>query len=160
MASHYFNYAKAVGAGEGTRIDWDADTIKCIPMMTNTTADTEYEVETVSAITTPDYMDGTGFTWTYGGDGNKDLSGSLAITDVTGAPGVGYAKIDATDVTWATLGAGTRAIQGILIYKDGGSYSASVPLCFVDFASDFTANGGDLTVAWHADGLVKYGFNA
>jgi len=155
MASHFFNEAKR--AFSNKEIDIDTDTIKATLVMTNTTADTEYEKDTVSALTTLDEMDGTGFTWGHGNDGRKTLS--VTLSEVIGAPGVGYAMWDATDVTWASLGAGTRDVQGVLIFKEGASDdTTAVPICFVDFAADFTASGGDLTVQWHADGFVKFGF--
>jgi hypothetical protein len=157
MSSHFFNEAKRAYANK--ELDWDTDTVKAILLMTNTTADTDYDVNTVSAIGTLDEMDGSGFTWGHGNTGRKTLTAS--ISEVTGGPGTGYAMLDGVNLTWATLGAGTRAVQGVLVAKEGAADdTTAVPEVWVEFASPFTANGGDLTVSWHADGIVKLGYNA
>jgi hypothetical protein len=68
MASHIFNeFKRAVASAE---INFSAtDVFKTTLLMTNTTGDTDFEANTVSAIGTLDEMDGSGFTWGFGDHG-------------------------------------------------------------------------------------------
>lgn len=67
------------------------------------------------------------------------------------------AEMDASNITWSSLGAGTRSARGVLIFKNDGTSndSASVPIGFIQFSSDETPNGGDFTVQWNAEGVVQ-----
>ena len=124
--------------------------------MTNTTGDTDFEANTVSGIGTLDEMDGSGFTWGFAGTGRKTMT--ITLTEITGGADTGYLRIDdTTDTVWSSLGAGPRSVQGVLFYKHDTSDAISVPVAWIEFASPFTANGGDLTVQWDANGIIQFG---
>jgi len=144
-----YNIAKK-GVMDGT-IDLDTDTIVGILCMTNTTADTEIDADTVSAITTLDEFDGSGFTWGWGNTGRK----ALASRAVTADDGNDRGEFDAADINWASLGAGTRSAKGVLIVKKGAADdTTAIPIAWVEFASPIAANGGDLTMQIDAQGLI------
>ena len=145
MASVMYNEAKrAIAAGE---IDLNAHDIRVALLMTNTTADTENDaINTVANFTTLDEFDGSGYT-----------SGGVALANeaVNKDDANDRAEFDADDATFTTIGAGTRAIQGALVYKFVTALSSSIPICFVDFPADVTADGSTLVVQWNAEGILQ-----
>jgi hypothetical protein len=56
-----FVYHKALTAILNGNIDWDANDLRALLVMTNTTADTETDVQFISDFTTLDEMDGTNY---------------------------------------------------------------------------------------------------
>lgn len=149
MASHFFNEAdRAFIEGE---IDVTSDTLDVILCGTNTTAGTDYDADTVSAIATLDEFDASGYTWGFGGDGRKTLQ------NVTTEQG-GELGIFADPTTWTNLEAGTRRVQGALVVKRGTSDADSVPIAWMEFDDPYPAWGGDLSLPWDTVyGLVRYG---
>jgi hypothetical protein len=117
-------------------------TVKAILCMTNTTADTVFNAATVSALTL-DECDGTNYS-------RQTLSSLNAIQDDPDTEGV----FDANDITFASLGAGSRASQGVLLMKFGTSDSDSVPLVWVEFSSPVTHDGTDFSVVWNSSGIA------
>lgn len=107
---------------------------------------------------------------------NVDHTTVDAVTGAgaTEAAGTGYARIgasgriltfddaddeyhlDADDATWENIDAGT--VGGVIVYKgtlDPGDDGTNYPVAYISF-SPVTTNGGDLTINWHADGLIKF----
>lgn len=145
MANAGYNIAKS-GFLDGT-VNADTDVIKAILVMTNTTADTEIDSDTVDDISTLDEMDGSGFTWGHGNDGRKTLSITVSTDDSNDR---GDANAGAS-TTWASLGAGTRSVQGVLLAKEGPTNDTdAVPIVYLDFAAPVAANGQDFVVNWDA----------
>jgi len=149
MASFVYNeFKRALAEGE---IDLNAtDDIRIILVNSNTTFDTEYDLNTMGAVATAGYFDGANHDTTNG----HALSGE-AVTEVTGS--TGYAKFDATDYTFSSLGlgAGGNAIA-IVLFKWISNLSSSMPIAYIDCA-DFNGSGGDVVVEWHTDGILKIG---
>lgn len=112
-------------------------------VMTNTTVDTENDAKAfLSDFTTMDTHDGSGYV-------DKALTPtSMAVDDTNNR-----AILDIADVTWTALGAGTRPIEGLLVYDQVSAVdSARVPLGFLD-PSNISSNGGDITVVFNASGV-------
>lgn len=127
-------------------MDLDGGTFHANLMMTNTTCDTENDaIDTNTEFTTPDICDGANYV-------AKTLS-SLAVTTVDASD---LAKWGAANLTWTALGAGTRQIQGVLIDKYVTNFAASVPVAFIQFASNKTADGSDFTVSWDGTNGILY----
>ena len=143
MASHWYVYAvaKMMLAYLVTGAD-----IRLALLMTNTTADTEEDKEFVSGFTTLDEMDGANYV-------RKALASEAIETDTTNNRG----EFSGTSpVTWTALGAGTRQVAGILLYKHVTNDADSIPVAWIDTGGfPITANGGDLTVTINAEGLVQ-----
>jgi hypothetical protein len=113
--------------------------------MSNTTADTETDKATISGFTTLDEMDGANYV-------RKALASQTVTEDGANA----RAEFDATDVTWTALGAGTRAVAGMLVYRHITNDTDSVPIAWIDTGGfPITANGGDLTVQWSVEGILQ-----
>lgn len=143
MTSHTKTPFKA-GLMEGD-FDLASDTIRARLCMTNTTADTEEDVEFVDDITTLDEMDGANYV-------AKTLASAAVTEDDTNDRG----EFDATDVTWTALGAGTRQVAGILIEKRVTNDADSPAIAWIDSGGfPFAANGGDFTAQWNAEGILQ-----
>lgn len=145
MANFIYNEAKrAIAEGE---IDFGAggSDIRVMLVMTNTTADTEDDVNVLSGFTTLDEMDGASYV-------RKALANEIVNEDAAN----NRAEFDADDVTWTGLGAGTRQVQGMIVYKHVGADSSNVPIAWIDTGGfPFTANGGNVTIQWNAEGIIQ-----
>lgn len=144
MASQIFNIFKTELL-KGN-MDLDGGTFKADLLMTNTTCDTENDgVSTNAGFTTADIHDGANYV-------TKTLS-TQAVTQVDASD---LAKWTADALTWTALGAGTRPAQGILIYKYISNFNSSIPVAFIQFASNKTADGSDFTVNWDGTNGILY----
>lgn len=144
MASHMFNKFKQLSAN-GT-IDLDTDDIRVALCMTNTTADTENDGKVyVGDLTTLDEMDGANYV-------RKALANEAVNLDDAND----RAEFDADDVTWSSLGAGTRSIAGALLYKHVTNDADSPLIAWVEFAAPVTADGSNFTIQWNAEGILQF----
>lgn len=147
MASFTFTNAKRMLlAGE---LDWDSNTIKVALLMTSHSLGTsgQEDATVISGITTPDECNASGYT-----AGGVTLTAS-APTSNTGS---NRGEADATDISWATLGNGSRQIAGMLIYKDvGGVWANGIPIAWVEFTSTINPGGSTLTVQWASGGILQ-----
>lgn len=145
MASFVYDNAKEqilLGA-----IDFSSDDIRIALLMTNTTADTEKDKATVGDFTTVDDFDGSGYT-----AGGAALVGEAVAEDNPN----NRAEFDANNLTFSSLGAGTRDIQGHLIYKFVTNFNSSLPIAWVDTGGyPVTANGGDIVINHNAEGILQ-----
>jgi hypothetical protein len=142
MASKVFNeFKRASAAGE---IDLNADDIRVALLMSNTTADTANDgISFVSGLTL-DECDGANYV-------RKALASETVTKDDTND----RAEFDAVDVTWSALGNGTRAVQGLLVYKHVTNDADSIPICWVEFSVNQNPGGSDFTVTWNAEGIIQ-----
>lgn len=150
MANFIYNEAKrALGAGE---INWASADIRVCLVMTNTTADTEDDVNTFGAagvnFTTFDEFDGAG----YSAGGVALASEALAEDSANNR-----AELDAGDAAFGALSSGTRAIQGAIVYMyTGGSFANSMPLAWIDTGGfPVTPAGASVTIQWNAEGIIQ-----
>lgn len=147
MSSAWMAYG-ASGLMDGS-IDLDTSTLKAILLMTNTTCDTE-DKRYVGDFTTLDEMDGSGYS-------RVTLSGGSVSGDLVNHRG----EITFSDIRFSGVGAGTRQVQGLLIYKHVTNDADSVAIAYIDGdlagVFPFTANGGDVVIASPAEGLLRVG---
>lgn len=145
MSFVYTEAKRALLAGE---LDLDANDIRYIYVMTNTTADTQEDVTTIGAFTTLDEFDGSGYTAGVG----IALTGEAVAADNTNNRG----EFDANDSTVTGAGAGSRNIQGLLLLKFVTNLSSSLPIALIDTGGfPFNGNGGDITAQWNAEGILQ-----
>jgi len=145
-----FTYTQALANFPGALIDWDTDDIRLILVMSNTTADTDEDAATVAAMTTLDEFDGTGYPTTYA------TRSALINEAIIKNTSLDRGELDANDFVWASLGAGIRQAEGIVVYKQTGSDdTGAIPIFWFDSGGfPFTANGSDVTVQWNVAGIA------
>jgi len=147
MANFVFTeFKRAVSEGE---IDLNAtDDIRVLLVMSNTTADTEEDADTIGGITTLDEYDGASYS-----SGGEALTGEVVNEDNAND----RAEFDATDATFSTLGVGTRQAQAAIVYKWITSVSLSMPIAYIDTGGfPFDGNGGNVTIQWNTEGIVQF----
>lgn len=144
-ASHGFQYAYTQYL-TGT-VNLASDDIRIWPLMTNTTVDTERDAkDQFSDFTTVDEFDGAN----YSSGGLALDSQAVAVDDANDR-----AEFDAADETVASLGAGTRSIQGVCLGKFNTNTASSMPLHWIEFSSNRTPDGGDFTFVFNAEGILQ-----
>lgn len=124
-------------------MSWSSDTMKALLVMTNTTTDTEEDVANLAAFTTLDECDGASYA-------RQTLGSKTIDNDTTNDRTV----LDAADVTYSSLGAGTRSTQGLVIAQDTGTDSTSAPVCYMPFTSNQTHNGSNFPVQFPSTGIL------
>ena len=143
-ASHGFQFA--YGQYLKKQRDLVNDDIRIVPCMTNTTVDTERDAkDQVSDFTTLDEFDGSG----YSTGGQALDNQAVNIDDANDR-----AEFDADDEA-ATLGAGTRSIQGNLLIAFVTNLNSSEPLHWIEYASNKTPDGSTFTVVFNAEGILQ-----
>jgi hypothetical protein len=141
MASTITNIAK--GRLMSGDMDLNADDMRLILCMTNTTADTDVDADNTGSYTL-DEMDGTNYA-------RQALANEAVNVDDTND----RAEFDADDVSIASLGNGTRQMQGALIHEFITNDASSFPLCFIEFSSTINPGGSTFTIAFNAEGIVQ-----
>jgi hypothetical protein len=142
MVSLVNNYFKERVA-EGT-IDLDTDTLKILLVDTTTTADTEANIQTLSGYGTLGEFDGA----------NYEVK-TISVTSSAVDTGNDRYELDGSDVTYTALGVGTNNVQGVLLYKHvDGTDANDQPIAFIEFSSNLTPDGSDVTIAWDSEGIL------
>lgn len=143
MANFVFNEAKrAYLAGE---FDMDTDVFKVVLVMTNTTADTEDDVNLMNGFTTLDECDGASYA--------RQVLANKAINEDASND---RAEFDADDAQFASLGAGARNNQAAIIYKHVTDDTDSIPVAYIDTGGfPFQGNGGNIDVQWNVEGILQ-----
>lgn len=145
MANFVYTPAKQkIAKGDA---DFDTLDIRALLVMTNTTADTEQDAATLAAFTTLDEYDGSGYS-------RPDLGASTITEDDPN----NRSEIDYADFTFgATVAAGTRQAQGMIIYnRVDGTAANDWPVAWVDTGGfPFAGNGGAINVTVNAEGLLQ-----
>jgi len=143
MANFIFNEAKrALAAGE---LDLDTDDLRLMLVMTNTTADTEDDVNFVGSFTTLDEYDGASYA-------RQAIAGKVINEDAAN----NRAELDGTDTVFTSLGAGTRQAQAAVLYKHVTNDADSVPIAYFDTGGfPFDGTGSNVTVQWNAEGILQ-----
>lgn len=149
MASGWYN--AGINAVMKNLIDLDGSNIWAALMMSNTTCDTENDgITFMGDFTTKDEMDGANY-----------VRKKLANKSVTLDDANDLSYLDADDVAWTSLGNGTRAVQGVVLYVDAdddgdaADDAANRVLAWVEFATNQSPGGSLFTVIWPATGILK-----
>lgn len=144
-ASHGFQYAFGQYLQAG--VNFVSGDIRMVPCMTNTTVDTERDAkDQVSDFTTLDEADGSGYS-----TGGSALDNQAVNIDDSND----RAECDADDETISSFGACTRSIQGELVILFSVSLNASMPLHWLEYASNKTPDGSDFVRVINAEGFLQ-----
>lgn len=141
MASNVKNIGKSRTWSGDT--DLNSDDMRLILAMTNTTADTDIDLDNTSGYTL-DEMDGTNYA-------RQALANEAVNTDDSND----RAEFDADDVSIASLGNGTRQMQGALIHEHITNDAGSFPFVWVEFAATVNPGGSTFSIAWNAEGIAQ-----
>lgn len=119
--------------------------VRAALVMTNTTADTEVDTEFMSGFTTLDEMDGVGYA-------RVALAAEAFAVDLAN----NRWEFAASAFTFAAVAAGTRQVQGLLLYLHVTNDADSKPLMYIDGTGfPFTANGEDIVSTPNAEGILQ-----
>jgi hypothetical protein len=150
MASFLYSNAKMLLMNTGVDLNVASAFHICL-VMTNTTTNTQNTITTMSGwtggATGLDECDGVGY--------SRQTLTNLLVTEATT-----YAWWDFDNVTFTSVAAATRSIQGAVIYKGvvgAASDATNVPVAYIDFSAPFAANGSNILITWAAspDGVMK-----
>lgn len=146
MASGLYNIAKK-GFANGSE-DWDTNTYKVMLVGTTYTFDPDHDQ--VSDINS-DELSGTGYTGGFGGAGRKSLTTAAVNQDDAND----RAELDADNISWTSLDAGT--IGAMVVIREVSSDADSIPIAYIDNPTNFplTTNGGNVNVTWNAEGILQ-----
>lgn len=143
MADFWYTPAKQkLAKGD---LDFDTADLRVRICMSNTTADTDQDAATISAITTLDEYDGAGYT-----------ALDLASVSVNQDDANNRSEIDYADGTFgATVSAGTRQWVGLLYYvRVDGTNANDYPVAWKDLTAA-NGNGGAVNLTVNAEGLLQ-----
>ena len=144
MSFAYTRFTQDLGRGLVNLQEAGAD-IRVILVMSNTTADTERDVATISAFATLDEYDGANY-----------VRKALALQTFDEDQPNDRSEFDASDIQWAALGVGTRQAVGMIVFRFVTNDTDSVPICYIDTGGfPFDGNGGNIDVAWNAQGILQ-----
>lgn len=131
-------------------LDWDEGSgdVRVLLAMTNTTADTDQDAATLSAIGTLDEYDGSGYS-----------RAALASQVVTRDDANNRAELSATSPIsfGATVGAGARQAAGAVVYMHvDGTPANDWPIAWIDTGGfPINGGGGPFQIAINAEGLLQ-----
>lgn len=141
-----FYYTRALAKFMSGDIVLSTQDIRVLIVMTNTTCDSEEDTEFISGFTTLDEMDGANYV-------RKALANEAVVADLPNDRGEFYAD----DVVWSQLGAGTRQMAGIVVYKHVTGDGDSIPIAYIDDGGfPLAANGLDFTAQWNLEGILQH----
>lgn len=139
MASGTYAGAATLAAGAG--IGWTTATIRVLLVSTGYTFDADHA--TVADVSASEIG--------VSGYSRATIASPTATHDDTNNRTV----LDAADLTFSALGAGATIGGAVVFKRVGGSDASSDPLiAFVDL-NDLVTNGGDVVVAWSANGIAR-----
>lgn len=93
-------------------------------------------------------LNGTGYAGGFGNAGRKALASKALVYDTAND----RVEFDAADLTWTAIDAGTIAQATLL--KEVTSDADSPVIVNIDVA-DTVSNGGDVSLAWNAEGILQ-----
>jgi len=139
---NYYKRRRAVG-----EVDFLTDTIRWRLEMSNSTAGTDYDIQDLASLSTPDEFNGTGYTAKGEALATKSI---LLVTGVSGS-----AAMDAANVQYASLSGGDRNITQAILHRDGGTGGSSEwPMAHFDQGGfNFAAPGAPVDFIFPVAGL-------
>lgn len=151
MASFVYNIAKKEIL-DGT-LDLDSDSGVKVMLVTSGYSANPDDTVIGSGVGTPggEEFSGTGYTGGFGGAGRKVLGARVVNQDDTND----RAEFDDTaDITWSSIDGDTASAA--IIVKEVSTDSDSRLIAYIDTGGfPITANGGDITLQWNAEGIIQ-----
>lgn len=131
-------------------LDYLVDTIKC--GLSDTTHVPDKDDQYLDDVGADDFVDGelsgTGYVSGFGNSGRQALGSKTVVYDT----GNDRVELDAANITWSAIDAGTIAQATLL--TEISSDAASPVIANVDVA-DTVTNGGDIIISWDGEGIIQ-----
>ena len=141
-----FNYTVYTEKLMNADLDLATADLRVMLLMSATTADTEKDALTLAGFTDYDEANGAGYA--------RELLGSETVTrdDANNRT-----EFDAADTVFSGVSQGDTDIQAAMVYVHiDGTDANDYPAGYVDTGGfPFTANGGDITLQWNAEGIMQ-----
>jgi hypothetical protein len=122
---------------------WEGTTLKVMLVSPSYVFNRDHA--TVSQITNE--LSGTGYVAGFGGAGRKTLTGKLVVTN----DALNQTEFKADNPLWSAINAGTA--KAAVIIQEVTSDADSIPLAYIDSATERATTGVDLPVQW-PNGIV------
>lgn len=140
-----FAYTRAKAKLISGDIDLNTHDIRALLVMTNTTADTEEDTEFISGVATLDEMNGANYA-------RQALANEAVAADLVNNRG----EFDADDITFTSLGVGTRQVAAVVIFRFVTNDADSPLIGYIDTGGfPLWTNGGNLSIQWNAEGILQ-----
>lgn len=97
------------------------------------------------------------YTYSAAHDFLDDLSGVVGTAQTIANTTVTNGLFDGDDVTFTAVSGNT--VEALVIYIDTGSSATSRLVAYIDTGQTglpVTPNGGDITIAWNASGIIQF----
>ena len=145
MANFVYTHAKYLLLNGALDFQEAGDDLRVLLVMTNTSADTEEDVDTIDAFSQIDEYNGANYA-------RQALASQTTTENETNNRG----EFDATDSTFANLGAGVRQCQAAILYKHVTDDTDSIPIAYIDTGGfPFAGNGGNVVLGWNTGGILQ-----
>ncbi len=126
------------------------DDLRIMLVMTNTTCDTEDDIQFLDGFTTEDeYTDGASYPPSFA---NRNTLDTQAVNEQLSDDRVEFDAVDEVISSIAASSSG-RLNQGIVIYKQITNDAASLPIVFI--TAGFAGNGGNVTLQFNSEGILQ-----
>jgi len=116
-------------------------------------ADVDFLSDTIRAV----LVDTGTYTYSAAHDFFNDVTGVVGSAVTLGSKTTTGGAFDAADAVFTAVTGAT--VEAVVIYKDTGTAGTSQLIAYIDTATGLpaTPNGGDITVAWNASGIIALG---
>lgn len=141
MAS--FTYTPSLTRMGAAGFDWVGQDIRVILVMSNTTADTEQDLENPGDFATLDEFDGANYV-------RKAAANEAQVQDDAN----NRSELSFDAITWSALGNGTRALVGAIVIQHVTNDADSLNIAYIDLGT-INPGGADFTMTPNAQGLLQ-----
>lgn len=123
--------------------DWVGQDIRVALVMSNTTADTDQDLENIGDIGTLDEMDGANYARaTAANEADAEDAANNRL------------ELSFDPITWTALGNGTRAVVGAIVYQHVTNDADALLIAYIDLGT-INPGGADFTITNNAQGLIQ-----
>lgn len=140
MTTKVFNCGKK----DMLSVDAASADLRAALLMSNTDADTANDGISNMDDLSLDELDGSGYS-----------RQQLANVTLTVDDDNDRVELDCDDIAFGALGAGTRTVVGLIVYRHVNDDTDSIPWSFHEYASAKTMDGSSFTSQINADGLIQ-----
>ena len=143
MANFVYTHAAAELLKGNIDLDDGGDDIRVLLVDGDTTADTEKDVDNISAFSTLSEISADGYS-------RQAIANEAVAEDEANDRG----EFDGDDVSF-TFTADPGAIAAAVVFKHDTDDDSSVPLAYIDDGFPVSPGANTLTIEWNAEGIIQ-----